>query len=58
MGGGVLSREQADEIVLVLMDLLMPNMDGESAMKEIYRIRQDAKVIISSGFNKEGLETK
>jgi CheY-like chemotaxis protein len=51
-------REQADEIVIVLMDLTMPNMDGITAMDEIYRIRPDTKVIISSGFNKEELSER
>ncbi|MDD2541373.1 MAG: ATP-binding protein [Desulfuromonadaceae bacterium] len=51
-------REHADEIVVVLMDLIMPNMDGIAAMKEIYRIRPDIKVIISSGFNEEELSDR
>lgn len=48
-------REHADEIVIVLMDLTMPNMDGITAMNEIYRIRPDARVILASGFNQEEL---
>lgn len=48
-------RERADEIVVVLMDLTMPNMDGITAMNEIYRIRPDARIIIASGYNKEEL---
>ena len=48
-------REHADEIVVVLMDLTMPNMDGITAMSEIYSIKPDAKVILSSGFNEEEL---
>lgn len=47
--------EQADKIDVVLMDLTMPNMDGITAMNEIYRIRPDARVILSSGFNKDEL---
>ena len=48
-------REHADEITVVLMDLTMPNMDGVTAMSEIYLIRPDVKIILSSGFNKEEL---
>lgn len=48
-------REHADDIVVVLMDLTMPNMDGITAMDEICGIRPDIKVILSSGFNKEEL---
>ncbi len=48
-------REHADEIAVVLMDLTMPNMDGITAMGEIYGIKPDIKVILSSGFNEEDL---
>jgi CheY-like chemotaxis protein len=48
-------REHADEIDLVLMDLTMPNMGGLEAMREIYGIRGDTRLILSSGFNKEEL---
>lgn len=51
-------REHADEIVVVLMDLTMPNMDGITAMNEIHGIRPDAKVILSSGFNKDELSER
>ncbi|MDR3578703.1 MAG: ATP-binding protein [Oryzomonas sp.] len=51
-------REHADEIVVVLMDQAMPNMDGIAAMNKIYSIRPDAKVIISSGFNKDELSKR
>jgi two-component system, cell cycle sensor histidine kinase and response regulator CckA len=48
-------REHADKIVAVLMDLTMPNMDGIAAMGQLFAIRPDAKVIISSGFNEDEL---
>jgi len=48
-------REHRDEIVVVLMDLTMPAMDGITAMSEIYAIKPDTKVIISSGFNEDDL---
>ena len=48
-------REHAAEITVVVMDLTMPKMDGIAAMGEIYRIRPDARVILSSGFNEEEL---
>jgi CheY-like chemotaxis protein len=51
-------REHADDIVVVLMDLTMPNMDGLTAMGEIYSIRPDIKVILSSGFNEEELSER
>jgi signal transduction histidine kinase/ActR/RegA family two-component response regulator len=48
-------REHADEIVIVLMDLTMPNTDGLTAMNEIHAIKPDARVIIASGFNEEDM---
>ncbi len=51
-------RDHADEIQLVLLDLTMPTMDGIAAMEEIFRVRPDAKVIISSGFNKDELSSR
>jgi signal transduction histidine kinase len=51
-------REHADEIVVVLMDLTMPNMDGITAMSELYSIRPDIKVILASGFNEDELSDR
>lgn len=51
-------REHADEITLVVMDLIMPNMDGIAAMGEIQKIKPDARIIISSGFNEEELSIR
>ena len=51
-------RDHADEIVVVLMDLTMPNMDGITAMNEICRIRPECKVILASGFNECELSSR
>jgi len=51
-------RQQADEIDVVLLDLTMPNMDGITAMGEIYKIQPNAKILLASGFNKEELEKR
>ena len=51
-------RECHADIRFVLMDLTMPNMDGEEAFREFRRIRQDIKVIICSGYNKQDVSQK
>ncbi len=43
-------RQYADEISLVLMDLTMPEMDGEQAFHAIRAINPDANIVLSSGF--------
>ncbi len=46
-----LFREHAPKIRAVLLDLTMPVMDGQEAFEEIYSIRQDVPVILSSGYS-------
>ena len=48
-------KENADVIDVVIMDLTMPNMDGITAMNEIYSIKPESRIILASGFNKEDL---
>ncbi|MCX7006572.1 MAG: response regulator, partial [Kiritimatiellaeota bacterium] len=44
-------RERAQEINVVLLDLIMPHLDGEQTFNELRRINSDVPVIISSGYN-------
>lgn len=46
-------KEHADEICLVLLDMTMPRMNGEEVFREIKKIRDDIRVILSSGFNEQ-----
>jgi PAS domain S-box-containing protein len=48
-------RAHADKIVVVIMDLTMPKLDGVSAVRKIHEIKPETKVILASGFNKEEL---
>ena len=44
-------REHADKIVCVLLDLTMPNMDGEEAFRKMRRHHPGVTVILCSGYN-------
>jgi len=46
-------QEISDRVDLTLLDLTMPNMDGEEAFREIRKIRGDVPVLLMSGFNEQ-----
>lgn len=48
-----LFRERADEFRFVLLDMTMPNMGGDEAFHEMRRIREDVRVILTSGYNEQ-----
>ncbi|MEM9556355.1 MAG: response regulator [Acidobacteriota bacterium] len=48
---GVQTFKEHNEIDVVLMDLTMPRMGGERAFLEMRRIRPDAKIILTSGYD-------
>ncbi len=43
-----------DEISLVLLDLIMPQMGGKQCLEELLRINPNLKVLISSGYSANG----
>ncbi len=43
-------RAYKDQISLVVLDLIMPKMDGKQAFLEIKEIKADAKILISTGY--------
>ena len=45
---------EKDKISLILLDLIMPVMDGRKCLAEILRIDPNAKVITTSGFRPSG----
>lgn len=44
-------KEHHNEIDVVLLDLTMPKMDGNKAMKEMKKIDKNVKIILSSGYS-------
>jgi len=44
-------RLYKDEISLVVLDLIMPKMNGKQAFSEIKNIQADAKILISTGYS-------
>ena len=46
-------REHTDEISVVLLDLIMPRMNGEKAFHELRRIKSDIDIILCSGYNQQ-----
>jgi PAS domain S-box-containing protein len=46
-------REKPDCIDIVLLDQVMPGMDGVSVCRELRSIRPDVKVLLASGFSQQ-----
>ena len=49
--GAEVFRQHANEVVVIILDMTMPEMNGEETFREIRRIRADVPVILSSGYN-------
>jgi two-component system, cell cycle sensor histidine kinase and response regulator CckA len=48
-------RAHQDEIVLVVLDLTMPRMDGAETLQELRRMDPEVKVIMSSGYDQQDI---
>ncbi len=48
-----LFAQDSESIRCVLLDLTMPFMDGRETLREIRRIRRDARVIMTSGYTEQ-----
>ena len=47
-------KARGDDIALVILDLIMPEMGGERSLKSILSLNPSAKVIIASGYSPDG----
>jgi DNA-binding NtrC family response regulator len=51
-------RANADHIALVMLDLTMPNMDGEQTFAELRRLQPEVRVVLMSGFIQSDVVTR
>jgi len=47
-------KENKDKINLVILDMVMPDMDGDEAYDSIKMVNADVKVLLSSGYSLDG----
>ena len=50
-------QEHFNEIDFVILDIMMPNLDGYSCLRELKKINPDVLVIIASGYTINGMAT-
>jgi CheY-like chemotaxis protein len=48
-------RANPEKFWCVLLDATMPRLDGEGALRELVRIRENVRVVLSSGYSKKDI---
>ena len=48
-------NERDGELAFVLLDLMMPGMDGEEVLRELEELQTTTPIVISSGYNTQHL---
>jgi two-component system, cell cycle sensor histidine kinase and response regulator CckA len=51
-------RKERQKIAVVILDLIMPVMDGHQCLRDILQIDQQARIIVSSAYSADGLQDK
>ena len=54
--GIALFEEKKDEIDMIILDYTMPKLDGVATFLKLKEIKQEVRVILSSGYNSQELE--
>ncbi len=49
-------KKNIDDVDLVLLDLIMPKMDGRTCKQKLKKIKPDVKIVISSGYSQDSKE--
>jgi PAS domain S-box-containing protein len=49
-----LYKAQGEKISLVILDLIMPEMEGKQCLKELLKINPEARVLVASGYSADG----
>lgn len=47
-------KKYINQIDLIILDLVMPEMDGKEVFSKLLKINKDVKIILSTGFGKDG----
>jgi CheY-like chemotaxis protein len=50
-------EQSSDDISLVLLDVVMPNMTGEQVMVAMQKINPDSRILFASGYSPGGVHT-
>ena len=53
-----LFRENMERISAVILDIAMPHLSGEETFRELRRIKKDAFIILSSGYNAQEVTSR
>jgi PAS domain S-box-containing protein len=49
---------QKDKVRVVVLDLTMPHLDGDACFREMRRIREDVRVLMTSGYNEQDVVSR